>query len=262
MKHQIHLGTRKLYAEHFGRGQPTVVIEVGSNQAGTKDQGWWPLRDALAQKTSVVMYDRAGLGDSDPVSLPRLISEFTADLHAVLAAVPIEKPYLLVGGSFGGLIVTHYASLYPEAIVGIVLVDSTHPEHNQRTLALLPSPLPGEGRALGNFRNLLWQETYVPLSTKEEEGLDFLTSVSQMRASWALGDIPLTVLTAGQDEWEDGFPPEVASRYEQLWLALQRELAGRSTQSTHLIVNESGHCIHVEQPQVVLDAIHGMLRRA
>jgi pimeloyl-ACP methyl ester carboxylesterase len=207
------------------------------------------------------MYDRAGLGDSDPVALPRPISEFTTDLHAVLTAVPVEKTYLLVGGSFGGLIVTHYASLHPGNVAGIVLVDSTHPEHNQRALALLPPPIPGESRALENFRSLLWQQTYDPLSTPEEEGLDFPVSVTQMRASWTLGDIPLTVLTAGQDEWEDGFPQEVACRYEQLWLTLQRELADRSSRSTHVIVNESGHCIHAEKPEAVLGAIDGLLRQ-
>jgi pimeloyl-ACP methyl ester carboxylesterase len=206
------------------------------------------------------MYDRAGTGDSTPAPLPRPISEFTNDLHAVLDGANVEKPYILVGGSFGGLIVTHYASLYPNEIAGVVLVDSTHPEHNQRTLEILTPFKSGESQALTNFRNMLWQETYAPLSTNEQEGLDFPASIIQMRASWNLGNIPLIVLTAGQDEWEEGFPPDVATPYEELWLTLQKELADRSTSSTNIIVQDSGHCIHDEKPCAVLDAVQAILQ--
>ena len=260
MKFQINIGRRKLYTEKYGAGRPTVVIEVGSTQAGTKSQGWWPIRDELAQETSVLLYDRAAMGSSDPVSLPRPISAFTADLHAVLQAVKAERPYLLVGGSFGGLIVTHYAGLYPDDIAGIVLVDSTHPEHNHRTLEIMPPETPGESQALKNFRNLLWQETYAPLSTSEQEGIDLPASAIEMRAAWDLGNIPLVVLTAGKDEWEQGFPEDVAARYEGLWLDLQKELAARSTHSAQLIVEDSGHCIHDERPEAVLEAARNLLR--
>jgi pimeloyl-ACP methyl ester carboxylesterase len=260
MKHQITIDKRILHAETLGSGHPTVVIEVGSTQAGTKSQGWWPIRNLLAKETCVLMYDRAGTGGSPPAPLPRPISEFTNDLHVVLNGANVEKPYILVGGSFGGLIVTHYASLYPNEITGVVLVDSTHPEHSPRTLELLPPFTSGESQALTNFRNLLWQETYAPLSTNEQEGLDIPASIIQMRASWNLGNIPLIVLTAGQDEWEEGFPPDVTAPYEELWLVLQRELTNRSTNSTHIIVQDSGHCMHDEKPSVVLDAVQTILQ--
>ena len=115
---------RRIYAEQHGirrDGQPVIVIEVGSTQAGTKDRGWWPVRDAVARKAQVLFYDRAGLGESDPAQLPRTIADFTKDLRALLQAAQIDPPYLLVGGSFGGLIVTHYAALYPGEVAGIVL---------------------------------------------------------------------------------------------------------------------------------------------
>ncbi len=185
---------RRIFAELHGvrqSGQPVIVVEVGSTQAGTKDRGWWPVRDVWASEAQVFFYDRAGLGGSDPVRLPRprSVADFTSDLHGVLRAAGVEPPYLLVGGSFGGLIVTHYASLYPREVAGIVLEDSTHPEHNLRTLALLPAEVPGESQALKNFRSFVWTETYAPLETNEAEGLDFPTSIQQMRAAWDLGEI-------------------------------------------------------------------------
>ncbi len=254
---------RRIYAELHGvrrPGQPVIVVEVGSTCAGTKSRGWGRLRDALVKEAPVFFYDRAGLGGSDPVRLPRSIMEFTSDLRGVLQAAGIEPPYLLVGGSFGGLIVTHYAALYPREVAGIVLVDSTHPEANPRTLALLPAETPGESRALKNFRSFVWTETYAPLETNEQEGLDFPTSLQQMRAAWDLGSIPLIVLTAGQDSWEAGFPMDVGERYEQLWLDLQKELVARSTNSVNIIVKESEHCIHDEAPDAVMKAVKRLLR--
>ena len=253
---------RQIYAELHGHrqvGQSVIVVEVGSTQAGTKDRPWWPLRDVWAQEGQVLFYDRAGLGGSEGASLPRSIADFAADLRGLLRTMEIEPPYLLLGGSFGGLIVTHYAALHKTDVAGIVLEDSTHPEHDARLLALLGREASGESQALKNFRDLAWMKLYAPLETNEEEGLDFPTSMQQMRAAWDLGDIPLIVLTAGQDSWEEGFPMDVAERYEQLWLTLQKELAARSTNSTHIIVEESAHCIHDEAPARVIEAVRELL---
>jgi pimeloyl-ACP methyl ester carboxylesterase len=254
---------RQIYAELHGvrqPGQPMIVVEVGSTQAGTKDRGWWPVRDAWAKEAQVLFYDRAGLGGSDPVNLPRTIADFTSDLHGLLQAMEIGLPYLLVGGSFGGLIVTHYAALHPQSVAGIVLEDSTHPEHDVRLLTLLPAETPGESQALMNFRDLALKKVYAPLETNEEEGLDFPTSIQQIRSAWDLGDIPLIVLTAGQDSWDEGFPMDVAERYEQFWLDLQKELTARSTNSKNVIVEESEHCIHDKAPARVIEAVRELLR--
>jgi pimeloyl-ACP methyl ester carboxylesterase len=261
MQRLIDIGGRKLDTKQTGHGRPTVVIEVGSTQAGTQDLGWRPLCDALAAETSIFLYDRAGLGASDPVALPRPISAFTADLRAVLQGAGVQPPYLLVGCSFGGLIVAHYAAHYPQEVAGILLLDSPHPETIPRTLAILPSETSEESTSLKEFRQVHWQELYAPLSAKAEtEGLDLPATIQEMRAAWDLGAIPLIVLTAGRDEWEADFPQDVAARYAALWLELQQAWTARSSHSHHQVVQESGHCIHDDAPAVVLDAIRGLLR--
>jgi pimeloyl-ACP methyl ester carboxylesterase len=259
VKRQIDLGKRKLTIEQLGHGQPTVVIEVGSSQAGTQDLGWRPLVDTLAAETSVFLYDRAGLGESDPVPLPRPLSAFTYDLHSVLQRAGAEPPYLLVGCSFGGMIVSHYAARYPQEVAGIVLLDAPHPHINHLTLALLPSKSSEESASLKEFRELHRRELYAPL-TADVEGFDLLTSMREMHRVWTLEDLPLIVLTAGRNEWEGDFPQEVAARYEALWLALQKELAARSSRGLHEVVQDCGHYIHEEAPSVVLDAVRRLLR--
>jgi pimeloyl-ACP methyl ester carboxylesterase len=48
------------------------------------------------------------------------------ELHTLLKAARIKDSYVLVGHSIGGLIARVYAAQYPDEVVGIVLVDSTH----------------------------------------------------------------------------------------------------------------------------------------
>ena len=63
---------------------------------------------------------------SDPVPQPRTTQDKVADLHALLRAADIPGPYVLVAHSAGGLVARLYASTYPDEVVGMVLLDSTH----------------------------------------------------------------------------------------------------------------------------------------
>ncbi len=237
---------------------PAVVIEVGSTMPGTADPGWRAIGEKLSQETQVFFYDRASLGKSDPAFLPRTLADFAEDLRLVLQAAAVPPPYILVGGSFGGMIVTHYASLHPQEVGGVMLVDSPHPEVNLRTLALLPPETPSEPKSLADFRRQAWLEQYAPPETFEREGLDATASIAQAQEIWDLRDIPLVVLTAGIDEWEESFPAETARRYEDLWLDMQKKLAGLSTRTTHTIVEDSDHLIHERRPEVVMEAVRNL----
>ena len=165
-----------------------------------------------------------------------------------------RPPYVLVGGSFGGMLAVHYASLYPAEVAGVLLVDATHPAHNQRALAVLPPEAADEPAALQDFRRQLWQTDQLPPKTGDWEGLDVPASIEAAR-EWDLGDLPLIVLTAGLDEWEAGFPPDAAQRYAQMWLDLQRELAALSSRGQQRTVADSDHQIHERRPDLVIAAI-------
>lgn len=82
----------------------------------------------LASRTRVCTYDRAGTGASDPPPYERRdADDVVSDLRALLVAAKLDGPYVLVGRSFGGMIVTHFAETAPEGVVGVVVFDTPAP---------------------------------------------------------------------------------------------------------------------------------------
>ena len=113
-----------LYCTGTGRpGSPTVILDEG--QAATS-LGWSKVQPGVASFTRVCSYDRAGYGWSDTSPLPRTAGRMVAELHTLLARAGVAGPYVLVGHSYGGLLMHLYTYTYPQQVAGLVLVDSAH----------------------------------------------------------------------------------------------------------------------------------------
>jgi pimeloyl-ACP methyl ester carboxylesterase len=54
-------------------------------------------------------------------------------------------------------------------------------------------------------------------------------------------------------------PDDVNQAYEEIWQAMQVEIANLSSRGQRLVVENSGHMIHHDQPQAVVDAIRAMV---
>jgi pimeloyl-ACP methyl ester carboxylesterase len=251
---KVDVGGYQLSCRTFGLGEPTVVFECGIEDTS---ESLANLAHHVQTFTRAFIYDRAGLGLSDPAPRPRTIQNAVNDLHVLLQRAHIPGPYLLVGHSFGGLIVRLYAAHYPQEVVGLVLLDVPHPELALRELALLPPPSSHEPAALTSFRNHATLEWNDP--SRNREGFDIAASAGQILNSCNLGALPLVVITAGGDEWEDGFPAGTARALEQDWMRMQHEFLKLSTNSRHIIATESTHAIQECQPELVIATIRQLL---
>lgn len=117
---------RQLALVCWGDGSPTVLLETG----GANIEEWTGsgIVDELAGRTRVCTYDRAGTGTSDPAPDERRdADDVVREAHALLEAAHVKGPLVLLGRSFGGMIVTHYADVAPQDVIGVVVLDTPAP---------------------------------------------------------------------------------------------------------------------------------------
>ena len=110
----------KLYVLERGEGGTTVLFESG---IAATNLNWCHIQGVISQSNHTVSYDRAGLGWSSPARSTRTPGNIAIELHSMLDAAGIRPPYVLVGHSFGGLVMRRYALLFPDDVAGMVLVD-------------------------------------------------------------------------------------------------------------------------------------------
>ena len=291
----VDIGGRRLNLYCSGTGPVTVVFDAPGTDAGW---AWHGVQPAVAQRTRACVYDRAGLGFSDPSPLPGTSGNAVLDLHALLAKAGVNPPYVLVGGSYGGVNVQLYAYRYPDEVKGLVLVDAPHEDETERLDKVLQGRLKqamapidamyrqcaqaaeqgfaadGEmfarcsggtgaayGRELAAARlAVLSKAAYWRAAQSENEGYD--TSGAELKAARrSFGALPMTLLVRGVSPYAVPGQPQSAlnKAIEAEHMAMQKEIAAYSTRSTLRVVPGAGHIVQEAAPQAVVAAIDEVL---
>ena len=244
----IDIGGRRLFLRCIGAGGPTVLLEAGYGDDGTI---WSSVQLRVSEFARVCSYDRAGLHRSDRVlDLPRTGADVVADLHALLAAADVPGPYVLVGHSYGGLYSRLFAATYPAEVAGLVLVDAWHEDFDAALRALVT---PAQEAA---FQALL-------AADPDHEVVDLGATYAQVRAAPLPADLPLIVLSHGRQADAACCPPGwPIIEQEELWQKLQGDLVGLVPGAERVVAAESGHAVHYEQPELVVDAVRRLVEGA
>ncbi len=283
-----------LFCFEQGAGQPTVLFEAG---IGATHLNWRGIQDSVATLTRAVSYDRAGLGWSSPCRTPRTPGNIAAELHQMLQMANLQPPYILVGHSFGGLVMRRFALLYPDEVLGLVLVDPMRSEEwpplnpaKQAQLDLgnrliryalpvmrcglarllvtslfrrcgkLSDQVAGVGGAhsrhvlsrikteVGKMPREVWPAVAAHWSRPgfyagvRSHITAIPDTVREMHAAEPIHAIPVTVLTPGNSS------PLSESQLEHIGDTVHQ-----------IIAHKSEHWIHLDEPDLVIDAIHKLL---
>ena len=222
----------------------------------------------VAAFTRVCAYDRPGTttviedtllpSRSDPVAMPRTAAESVHDLHALLEAADVPGPYVLVGHSYGGMLMRLYASTFPDEVVGMVLVDAfSEGLEAQMTAeqwtayAEIFQPVP---EALAGYPDLEFTDLDVSVSQVR----DATDAVPLPPCPQSPGvPFPLVVLSRGRSMAMPADLPGglTGEGLERAWTVEQERLAALLPGARHVIARESEHYIQLQQPELVIDAV-------
>ena len=286
----VNVGTHSLHLHCQGNGSPTVLVEAGS---GSWSLDWRTTQEQIARTTRVCVYDRAGYGWSEAGPTPRTGSQMVDELHTLVTNAGIERPFVLIAHSFGGLTARIYADQYPEEVAGLVLLDTRHEDFTaaapqevtaaeegaasslqvglllERTglirllgplLAPPPQGVPETLHPL--YRAHFYQDKF--LRALANEGRAMATTEAEAAQTGNLGDTPLIVLTHDPQHPMviPGLPTDVNRQVEELWQQTQQAMTNLSSDSRFIVAEDSGHNIHVDRPDLVSDVITQMISMA
>jgi pimeloyl-ACP methyl ester carboxylesterase len=277
----VDIGGRSLYLQCSGEGSPTVILESGLDGRGdvwSRDN----LRPAgertmvqpgVARFTRVCAYDRPGtLGEvnpdldpggpefypsrSDPVVQPRTTRDLTDDLHSLLSAAEVPGPYVLAAHSAGGLVARLYAGTYPDEVAGLVLIDTTNENvwRDFETVLTREQYAAFEADTLDDDELLAAYPEAERLFTAPLADNPSVDQVRQARAEAPLRAMPMVVVAHGIPFAAPiaGWPTDAM---EGVLLDAQRDIASLVPGSRLVVAEASGHNVHQDQPELVIDAI-------
>jgi pimeloyl-ACP methyl ester carboxylesterase len=208
----------------------TTVVFVA--ELGTGGDSWKPVLGLLGEVVTFT-YDRPGTGSSPGRRPPNLAiphSVFAQELFDLLAMRQVTGPLVLVGHSFGGLIARAFAALYPDRVVGLVIVDGSIPQFH-----LIPTSEPkldGDG----------------PDATE----IDVVAGQAEILSA-PTPQVPTVVLTRTRGRWSGDSPPP-HPRVEDLWFVSQQILA-RELRAPLIVADDASHQIPAERPELVAYAV-------
>jgi pimeloyl-ACP methyl ester carboxylesterase len=195
---------------------------------------------------------------SDPVAMPRTAAESVHDLHALLESADVPGPYVLVGHSYGGMLMRLYASTYPDKVVGMVLVDAfSEGLEAQMTAeqwtayAAIFQPVP---EALAGYPDL----EFTDLDMSASQVRDATDAVPLPPCPQSPGvPFPLVVLSRGRSMAMPADLPGglTGEGLERAWTVEQDRLAALLPGARHVIAGESEHYIQLQQPELVIAAV-------
>lgn len=206
----------------LGSGAPAIVMIAG---LGYGMETFSEVALQLAHNATVIVYDRAGYGDSDTVAGWRDAAAAERELSALLSLSGVQGPYVLVGHSLGGLFAEYYAARHPDQIAGLILEDSRPSVFARRCAAAgidmcVPAPLAMKLSPVG----------------AQQEAAALTRTEAEVDAVRVATDVPVLILSRGVKS--------DASAFERTWNLAQSHLAERYSGAVHLRAPSSGHDIH------------------
>ncbi|MEU9893619.1 alpha/beta fold hydrolase [Streptomyces phaeochromogenes] len=229
---------------HSAARKPVVVLMAGGGDRLDTMAG---LQKTLSKKARVCSYDRLGEGGSDQPNGTQTINDSSRILTGVLDRVTGDRPVVLAGHSLGGLIAARYAPDHRDRIKGLVLMDATIPALTAGVSKAIPDS------ATGMAAELRDQTIAVNEGQNPEK---FIIADAKVRSA---GNIPVQII---RHESQYAEVPDYGPALEEMWAEGQEQWRAISGRSRISVAAGSGHYIHVDRPDIAVEAIQQVTAQA
>ncbi|KML35437.1 alpha/beta fold hydrolase [Rossellomorea marisflavi] len=274
----------------MGEGAPVVIL-TGMNSPIWE---WHAVVQALSRNHRVILFHRPGLGKSEIGDHTRRTGAIAEELNELLPLLGIHEPIMLIGHSYGGLCAQHFARWYPSKIKAVLLVDSTSVNlHRLDDLDLPVMDADNDAAWLEtclSYSEKTREELKVVIPPGWDPGLptplleklsDFqwnplMYAAMHSEVTWWKEDawiikngprfpvIPLVVIARDKKSiirQEDGLPEWEKRIFEALWEKLMYEQTRLMDGSRFIVAEGSGHAVHLDRPDVVVEAFHHLTKK-
>jgi pimeloyl-ACP methyl ester carboxylesterase len=248
--------TEGVAMHYLERGSGPPIVLIHGSDGVLQDFVMAGLVDRLAADYRVFAFDRPGHGYSGrPLDEPLTVGLNARLIHGAIKALGIEKP-IVVGHSYGGAVALQYAVDYPDDAAGLLLLApgafSQSPDLPPLMVpalnrdAFYPEPTP-PAAYLELMRNLGVRPKQFTAYTQEWKAHhQSMTALAQRYGEIRL---PVTVIAGAEDRLT---PLDDHAR------PLQRAIPG----ATLTVLPNTGHEVHDQHPEAVVEAIHSLARAA
>jgi pimeloyl-ACP methyl ester carboxylesterase len=243
---KVDVGGYGIWMQVAGEGKPTVVFESGG---GDDSSVWAKIEPEIRQQCQVrtVVYDRAGLGKSDPKPGPYRIEDEAAALQRALDAFGIRGPILLVAHSYGGFVSTLVAAHGPR-VAGMVLVDANlagffDDAEVQRLLAKYSPQFDALRQARPDLARVM-----IPMMQAYPE------TAKTMRRATIPASLPVIDIVA-EKTWVDS-PQELASMRKA-----HADFVAASSSREAVFAGGSSHQVMRDRPDLVIAAVEKLVKQ-
>jgi pimeloyl-ACP methyl ester carboxylesterase len=229
-----------------GIGSPTVVFESGGGDDATV---WSSVEPEVRRRKAVttVLYDRAGLGQSEPKPGPYRIDDEVAAVRTALSVCGVQGPIVLVAHSYGGFVSSLMAAV-DSRVVGLVLVDANIPDFfDDAEVARLLARFTPRIDALERAHPVIGR-VMIPLTLALPE------TARRVRATPLPRSLPVIDIVA-EHTWVE--TPEEVSAMRRAHAAFVAASPAREA----VFATGSGHYVMRDRPDVVGDAVSRLIDR-
>jgi pimeloyl-ACP methyl ester carboxylesterase len=240
----IQVGQHRLhFVIYRGKVPASVLLEAG----GAADlKSWADVPGKLARETgaTVVAYDRAGLGGSEPGPPNGQPGAEIRDLHTALDLLDLPKRTILVAHSYGAMLALLNAGSHQKAISGLVLVDPMNSRFIDATGDFIYSTVPAIPKPATDRERTITRMVAT-----------FPELIQQVRRLEPALQQPMVVITAGKRWWgrED---------IDTAWRRSHEALAAAGKRRRLMVAEGSGHDVPEMRPEVIVAAVGELLKSA